>query len=216
MLTDFILSHVVRSICIIIVGIIAEIGIVVLDIRLHQAITGLTIVGITATCAACAVAFVHQHRLDGLVYRLLNRKQPRRKTLMERLEDRRGESENDCLNIILLVVAVFAVLMFFVVPFVRAADPNGFEAELRTLTAELQPRVLLTADELDSIRALSVTVALLLRKMETPPTGMSGDIINGRIKAKRLLDQIQENLITITVDHAGSILRRLPREEVRR
>lgn len=90
MLTDFILSHVVRSICIIIVGIIAEIGIVVLDIRLHQAITGLTVAGITATCAACAVAFVHQHRLDGVVLRLLNREPPKKRTLMQRLEDRNG------------------------------------------------------------------------------------------------------------------------------
>lgn len=127
------------------------------------------------------------------------------------LKNQRGETENP-LNFILLLLAVLCILMFFVAPYCRGAEVNGFEAELRNLTAELQPKVLLTPDELDSIRALSVSVALLMRKMDSPPSGMSGETINGRIKVKRLLEQIQENLIGITVDHAGSILRRLPRE----
>jgi hypothetical protein len=68
MFIDLILSHVLRSICIIILGIIAEISIVIYDVNTRGALTGFSLVGIVAVCAVAAVAFVNQHKLDRFIY----------------------------------------------------------------------------------------------------------------------------------------------------
>lgn len=68
MFTDLILSHVLRSVCIIILGIIAEISIVIYDVNTRGALTGFSLVGIVAVCAVAAVAFVNQHKLDRFIY----------------------------------------------------------------------------------------------------------------------------------------------------
>jgi len=65
---DLILSHVIRSICIIIIGTACNIAVIVFDVNRHGAITGLSLVGIVAVCAVAAVAFVNQQKLDRFIH----------------------------------------------------------------------------------------------------------------------------------------------------
>jgi hypothetical protein len=141
--------------------------------------------------------------------RLLRRAEAHK--LADHYRSANGQKGESCGWALLLGLGFVVLALFVLTALCRAADVSGLDAELRTLTAELQPQVLLTAEELDSVRALTMTTGLLIRKMQTQPVDMPAEIGNRRIRVRTILQGIQDSLITVTVDHASTILRHMPR-----
>lgn len=182
------------------------IGSLAFDKFCNGCITGRGVVGSAALGAV--IVWWHHYRIRRQAQEAARNERLRRnaETLLRlhRLTSDRGES---CGMMIVVCLAVVVVVLFLLSGLVRA-EGCGFDGGLRTLTAELTPDTLLTADELDDLRALTLSTALLIRRMQTPPSGMKADLQNKRIRTLRQLETITETLIGITVDHAGTVLRR--------
>jgi hypothetical protein len=101
MFIDLILTHIICSICIIVLGTITNICIIIFDVTRHGALTGFSLVGIVAVCAVAAVAFVNQHKLNRFIHL----------THYRRNRNQGGAADGDLTNW-LLVVVILTVLFF--------------------------------------------------------------------------------------------------------
>lgn len=131
--------------------------------------------------------------------------------MYRKLHNERGEGCGGAILICMAVIGLFMLLVW--VNYSPAAECNDLDQALTDLTAKYQPEVLLTVEEFAGVRDLTTRTAILISTLQAAPPAMPAALQNRRTRVRVQLEKIQEELLQLTVDHAGTRLRRLPRVE---